>query len=154
MRRAKEWYKEQLRRDSEKELEATRGLVMITCETEVELMEKLRDLLKRMEWALGEENRVTLDTLNIIGGRLRENGESETAIKVYERCLARRTKVLGEDRKTTLNTLMDLEVAYDSLGNYEKVLEYYERTLEGKEQTLGKTHPSTLTTVGNIAIVY
>ncbi|GMH78923.1 hypothetical protein TrLO_g8635 [Triparma laevis f. longispina] len=117
-------------------------------------IEKCRDLLKRMERALGEENVVTLETLNSLGGELYMNGEYEEAIEVYERYLAGRTKVVGEDHKDALATLNNLGAVYNSTKNCEKALEYYERALKGNERLLGKNNPSTLVTVGNIAIVY
>jgi len=149
-KQAKEGYEEQLGLDIEKALEATLGLIMSTDM----VMEKLRDLLKRCEKALGEENDVTLETLNELGGGLKDNGEYEEARKVLERCLAGRMKVLGKDHKNTFGTLNNLGNIYSRLRNYQKALEYFERALEGKEKLLGKSHPDTLSTVLNIAIIY
>ncbi|GMH64662.1 hypothetical protein TrLO_g9077 [Triparma laevis f. longispina] len=60
-KRAKEGYEEQLGRDSEKELEATYCLVLCTGSySDAELVEKFRDLVKRCERALGEENVVII----------------------------------------------------------------------------------------------
>ena len=153
-KRAKEGYEEQLGPDSEKALEATCSLIMATGMSLGERIEKLRVLLARMVGALGEENVVTLDTLNQLGGELRKNGEYDEARKVNERCLAGREKVLGEDHKQTLGTVNNLGLVYHELKDYEKALEYYERALKGKEKMLGKTHPDTLMTVMNIANVY
>ncbi|GMH95460.1 hypothetical protein TL16_g13164 [Triparma laevis f. inornata] len=141
-RRAKEGYEEQLGRDSEKALDATHCLILVGAGMrEDEQIEKLRDLSKRCEKALGEENVVTLDTFNSLGGKLDENGECEEAIKVYERCLAGRTKVLGEDDRETLATLNNFEVFFADLKNCEKALEYFERALKGWERSVGKNHP-------------
>ncbi|GMH78148.1 hypothetical protein TL16_g07689 [Triparma laevis f. inornata] len=152
--RAKEGYEEQLGRENEKALEATYSLTMLTCKSEEELIEKLRDLAKRMERALGEENVVTLKTLNTLGNMLKNNGQYEEAIKVWERCLAGQMKVLGEDHMETSMTLGNLGNVYNKLRNYEKALEYYERALKGNEKLLGKNHPSTLMTVERSAILY
>ena len=154
LKRAKEGYEEQLGRDSEKAPDATYGLIGSTAMSMDEIIEKLRDLEKWCERALGEENVVTLETPNTFGNKLQENGEYEEAKEVHERCLAGRMKVLGEYHKDTLMTLNNLGNVYDDLKNYEKALEYYERALKGKEKTLGKHHPNTLSTVMNIAIVY
>ena len=153
-KRAKEGYEEQLGPDSEKALKATYSLLVATGMSRGEKIDKLRVLVARMVGALGEENVVTLDTLNQLGGELRENGEHEVARKVWERCLAGREKVLGEDHRNTLMTVNNLGLLYKNLKDYEKALEYYERDLKGSEKMLGKTHPSTLGTVINIAIVY
>ncbi|GMH56586.1 hypothetical protein TrLO_g14347 [Triparma laevis f. longispina] len=111
---------------------------MMSCSCRGELIEKLRELVKRMERVLGEENVVTLDTLNDLGVQLKDNGEYEEVIKVHERCLAGRVKVLGEDHKDTLASMNKLGLAYKILRNYEKALEYYERALEDKERVLGR----------------
>ncbi|GMH80220.1 hypothetical protein TrLO_g9970, partial [Triparma laevis f. longispina] len=152
-KRAKEGYEEQLGRDSEKALKVTIGLIMSTGMSRDEGIEKLRVLLKRCERALGEENVVTLETLNTLGCELDDNGEYEEAKEVYERCLAERTKTSGENHKDTLDSLNNLGIVYYKLKNYEKAMEYYERALEGYEKTLGKTHPSAIMTVEGIAIL-
>ena len=63
-KRAKEGYEEQLGRDSEQTLNATLGLISSIVMSDGEGIEKYRDLLKRCERALGEENVVTLATLS------------------------------------------------------------------------------------------
>ena len=123
--------------------------------SEVERIEKFRDLVKRCERALGEENVVSLEMLNSLGIELKENEEYEEAKEVYERCLLGQMKVLEEDHKDTLETLNNLgEVYSEGLKNYEKALEYYERALKGCERVSGKNHPLTITIVSNIAEVY
>ncbi|GMH80893.1 hypothetical protein TL16_g08738 [Triparma laevis f. inornata] len=152
--RAKEGCEEQLGRDSEKAIETTHLSVLGSGISVGERIERLRELLKRMEASLGEEDEVTFETLNSLGGFLQENGEYEEAIKVKERCLAGRIKVLGKDHRDTAGSLMGLGVFYFSTQNYKKLLEYYERALKGFETTLGKTRPSTLMTVMNTAGAY
>ena len=154
LKRAKEGYEDQLGPDSEKTLDVTFSWIMSTGMSMGEVIEKLRVLVGRMVGALGEDNAVTLDTLNSLGSRLKENGEFEKARKVLERCIAGQERVLGVDHKQTLMTVNNLGVVYDDLGNYEKALEYYERDLKGSEKTLGKTHPHTLSTLMNIASAY
>ncbi|GMH55480.1 hypothetical protein TrLO_g4760 [Triparma laevis f. longispina] len=96
-KRAKEGYEEQLGPDDA--LEVSYNLIKSTCSNGGELIEKFRDLVKRCEKALGEENEVTLETLSGLGGHLCSNGEKEEAIKDYERCLAGQEKVFGGDYK-------------------------------------------------------
>jgi len=153
-KRAKEGYEEQLGRDSEKALKVTIGLIMMTCSSNEEKIEKLRDLVKRCEKAFGEEHVVTLDTLDSLGCMLRGNGEDEEAKEVYERRLAGRIKLLGEDHKLSLDSLNNLGAVYDGLKDYEKALEYYEKALKGSERLLGKNHPNALDTVVNMANIY
>ncbi|GMH74269.1 hypothetical protein TL16_g06417 [Triparma laevis f. inornata] len=149
--RAKEGYEEQLGRDNEKALATTRSLIAATGMSKVERIEKLRDLVKRIERALGEENDV-LETLNSLGNALQMNEQFEEATEVWERCLAERTKMLGEDHKNTLMMMNNLGIVYEKLKNYEKAMEYYERALEGNERLIGKTHPDTISTAVNFAV--
>ncbi|GMH60882.1 hypothetical protein TL16_g03146 [Triparma laevis f. inornata] len=152
--RAKEGYEEQLGRDSEKALEVTLLLILATKMSKVKKVEKFRDLLKRCEGALGEENAVTLETLNGLGSRLQDSREYEEAKEVYERCLAGQMKVLGEDHKDTLGSLNNLGLVYSNLENYDKaLLGYFERTFKAKEGLWGETHPETIMTVMNFATV-
>ncbi|GMI04963.1 hypothetical protein TrLO_g2846 [Triparma laevis f. longispina] len=134
LKRTKEGFEEQLGRDSEKALGATYDLTMTSCENNGEVIDKTRDLLKRMERALGEENVVTLDTLNQLGIELKDIEDYQEAKELWERCLTGRTKMLGNDHTNTLmalNNLNNLGCVYDFLKNTEKALEYYERVLKG-----------------------
>ncbi|GMH88594.1 hypothetical protein TL16_g11198 [Triparma laevis f. inornata] len=153
-KRAKEGYEEQLGRDSEKTLNATGSLIIMTFSSYGENIEKLRDLSKRCEKILGKENVVALKTLNALGIRLKNGGRFEEVIKVYERCLMRLTKVLGEDHRRTLDVLNNMGIVYGLLDNYEKALEYFERALKVKERVVGKNHPGTLGLMMNIATAY
>ncbi|GMH78543.1 hypothetical protein TrVE_jg7839 [Triparma verrucosa] len=83
-----------------------------------------------MVGALGEENVVTLNTLNQLGTELKDNEELEEARKVLERCLAGREMVLGENHTQTLMTVDILGGVYQKLEDYEKALEYHE-SVEG-----------------------
>ena len=109
LKRAKEGYQEQLGRDSEKALEATYSVIVSTGMSHGKRIEKYRDLVKRMERALGEENVVTFETINTLGNNLYRKGEYEEAKEVHERCLAGRMMVLGEDHQHTLSTLNNWE---------------------------------------------
>ncbi|GMH92246.1 hypothetical protein TL16_g12290 [Triparma laevis f. inornata] len=152
-KRVKEGYEEHLGPDDAKTLDATHSFILSTND-DGRRTEKFRDLVKRFERALGDENVVTLRTLNALGGRLIENKQYEEAKEVHEGCLAGRMKVLGEDHKLTLLTLNNLGIVYKKLENNEKALESHERALKGKEKTLGENHPDTLGTVMNIANIY
>jgi len=154
LKRAKDGYEKELGRNDEKTLKATYSLIMMTCSSNEERIEKLRDLVARMKAALGEDNKTTLDTLNDLGTELNGIGDYEEARKVFEKCLLGKEKVLGKDHKKTLATVNNLGIVYKEMKDYEKALEYYERALKGREKTLGKTHPETLSTVMNIATVY
>ncbi|GMH48273.1 hypothetical protein TL16_g00253 [Triparma laevis f. inornata] len=151
--RALKGYEEQLGRNSENALHVTYSLTWSTLMSNDEKIEKLRDLVKRMERALGEENVVTLDTLNSLGGTLHKNEEHEEAKEVWEKCLVGQTKLHGEDHRLTLMTMGNLGAVYFALKS-EKALEYYERALKRSEKLMGKNHPDTLSTMMNTAIFY
>ncbi|GMH53698.1 hypothetical protein TL16_g01505 [Triparma laevis f. inornata] len=152
---ALEGYEELQGTESEKALEVTYHLIMSgTCSGYSEMIEKLRSLVKRCERALGEENSVTLDTLNELGISLNGNEEYEEAKEVHEKCLAGRLQLYGEQHKDTVGTLNNLGCVYDELKNDSKALKYFKRALKGYEKLLGKSHPHTLSTMMNIAVIY
>ena len=97
-KRAKEGYEEQLGRDSEKALHATYSLISITCSTINEVIEKLGDLVKRMERALGREGR----------GVLRESLEGNE-------------RKLGKNHPETFKTMIHIAVIYDKQGGLGKL---------------------------------
>jgi len=153
--RAREGYEEQFGRDSEEALDVAFDLVIRTTTMgDDERSEKLRDLLKRMERALGEEHLTTLDALWQLGAGLTLNDEYEEAKEVHERYLAVQMKLLGKDHLDTLETGRHLGENNEDLKNYEKALEYYERALEGLEKTLGRNHPEMLHTVMGMSRVF
>lgn len=121
--RAKEGYEELLGRDSEKALSATHGLVMFKARGLQDVVEKLKDLAKRCEGALEEENVLTLDVLMDLGNVLRDSGKYEEARKVLWKCLAGRQNLFGEIHSSTCNALMNLGTVYHRLENTEKPLE-------------------------------
>ncbi|GMH79387.1 hypothetical protein TL16_g12839 [Triparma laevis f. inornata] len=125
-KRVKEGYEEQLGHGDTKTLDVTRSLIYNAsgARTEGERIEKFRDLLKRCERALGEENVVTLDTFSSLDNRMKENGQFEEAKEVHEKCLAGRMKVLGEDHKDMLDMVHNLGAAYVELKSYENALGY------------------------------
>ena len=102
-KRAKEGYEEQLGQDDAKTLNITQGLTMVTGTSNGERIEKMRDLVKRSVSSLGEENVVTLDTLEQLGNLLHDNGEFEEAKEVWEGYLAGWMEVLGEDHRNTMD---------------------------------------------------
>mmetsp|Transcript_12506 Transcript_12506/g.22801 ORF Transcript_12506/g.22801 Transcript_12506/m.22801 type:complete len:605 (-) Transcript_12506:35-1849(-) len=158
-RQAKEGYEEQLGSDSEKALEVTYELILMTASIDDENIEKIRDLLKRMEGVLGKENALTLKGLKQLGDVLMENGVTKEAKEVYKTWLMGQEKIMQrlpsseEDQRGMLVTLMNVGAVNYTLQNYEKALEFYQRALKGEERTLGKAHPNTLKAVMNIAIV-
>ena len=70
-------------------------------------------------------------------------GQSDKALKYYERALAGRQKSLGVDHPDTLTTVHNMELSYDSQGQYDKALKYYERAFLGRHTRLGGNHPDT-----------
>ncbi|GMH57813.1 hypothetical protein TL16_g02470 [Triparma laevis f. inornata] len=142
--RAKEGYEEQLGRDNEKALDAAFFLITSTEITRDERIEKLRDLLKRCERALGEKNAVTFETLNLLGIKMDESGEYEEAIEYYERALKGSERTLRKNHPSMLTSVMNIAVVYKIQKDYGKAEELYQRALEGYEAQLGKDHKSTM----------
>ncbi|GMH91056.1 hypothetical protein TL16_g11946 [Triparma laevis f. inornata] len=133
LKRAKEGYEEQLRRDSEKVLGTSGSSIMSTAVfyTDEEFIEEIRDVVKRCERALGEENIIALRTLDDLGAELYQNEEYKEARELYEMCLARRMKVLGEEHKDTLMAVMNIAIVYkNGLKDYGRAGEMYQNALD------------------------
>ncbi|GMH79926.1 hypothetical protein TL16_g08324 [Triparma laevis f. inornata] len=139
--------------NSEKALEATYGLIASEEMSEETRVEEFRDLVKRANESLGEDNPVTLDALNDLGEALNDTGQFEEAQKILEESFAATERMLGPDHWKTLS-MNNLGNVFLESRKGEKALEIYLQCLKRKETTLGKTHPATLETVANIAMSY
>ena len=95
-----------------------------------EMIGQLWDLVERAEEALGMESSVTLDTLNSLGVKLDDNGETEAARGIFERCWEGQESLLGEYHADTLATAENLSIVYKKLGDEEKAAEFLERSLQ------------------------
>ena len=71
-------------------------------------VEEFRDLVKRANESLGEDNPVTLDALNDLGEALNDTGQFEEAKKILEESLAATERVLGPDHWKTLDSMNNL----------------------------------------------
>ncbi|GMH84376.1 hypothetical protein TL16_g09905 [Triparma laevis f. inornata] len=152
-KRAKDGYEEQLGRDSEKALDVTRGLIANTTMSRDKKIEKYRDLLKRCERALGEENVTTLSTLYSLGAELQKNGENEEAKGVFERAYEGYEKTLGKSHPETLTTVMNRGGIFSHVGDFGTAEELFQTAFEGYEAQLGKDHDQTKASAENLATV-
>ncbi|GMH69221.1 hypothetical protein TrST_g1100 [Triparma strigata] len=127
---AKEGYDEELGPDSERAIEASCSLIVASEISDEEMIGQLWDLVERAEEALGMESSVTLDTLNSLGVKLDDNGETEAARGIFERCWEGQESALGEYHEDTLATAENLSIVYKKLGDEEKAAEFLERSLQ------------------------
>ncbi|CAN9418408.1 unnamed protein product [Alternaria alternata] len=105
------------------------------------------------EQALGREDQLTLDTVEILALVLRAQGEYGEAETLHRRALEGREKKLGEDHSDTLMSVDNLSIVLQDQGRYEEAETLSQRALKGLEEKLGEDHPNTLTSMSNLAEV-
>lgn len=105
------------------------------------------------EKALGRENQLTLESLNILAAVLRAQGKYEEAETLHRRALEGNEKNLGEDHPNTLMSMNNLAAVLHNRGKYGEAEMLTRRALEGQGTKLGEDHPNTLMSVGNLAEV-
>jgi tetratricopeptide (TPR) repeat protein len=108
-------------------------------------------LLRRK--ALGDEDVLTLTSMNEVGLALDNHGKYKEAETMYRQTLALKEKVLSKEHPETLATMNNLASVLDNQGKYKEAETIYRQTLALKEKVLGKEHPDTLVTMNNLALV-
>ncbi|MBM2621457.1 tetratricopeptide repeat protein [Actinoplanes sp. LDG1-06] len=78
-------------------------------------------------------------------------GESEIAIRSFERNLAVRRHQLGNDHPDTLTSRHNLASAYQTVGRLDAAIELQEAVLADYERLLGPDNPDTLAARNNLA---
>jgi tetratricopeptide (TPR) repeat protein len=110
----------------------------------VELWQR-RQLLERSlatrEACLGPDHLDVAQSLNDLGGVLRELGELPAARDVYRRALAIREARLGPDHLDVADSVAGLGLVWGNLGDLPAARAAHERALAIREARLGPDHP-------------
>jgi serine/threonine protein kinase/tetratricopeptide (TPR) repeat protein len=120
----------------------------------VEARQQLERALALRRDALGEQHRVTLDTMRNLGEIYWELGEYARAEPLYTKALDLQRRVLGDEHRETLETMNGLALLYDDQGKYAKAEPLYIRTLELNRRVTGEEHHDTLEVMNNLAVLY
>jgi tetratricopeptide (TPR) repeat protein len=122
----------------------------------VELWQR-RQLLERSlairEACLGPDHLDVAQSLNDLGGVLRELGELPAARDVYRRALAIREARLGPDHLDVADSVAGLGLVVGNLGDLPAARKAHERALAIREAHLGPDHPrvaQSLSPLGNV----
>jgi tetratricopeptide (TPR) repeat protein len=110
-----------------------------------------RRVLVLRKGKLGDEDILTLASMNEVGSALDDQGRYQEAETMHRQTLALRAKVLGKEHPSTLTNMNNLAGVLDSQGKYEEAETMHRQTLALKEKVLDKEHPSTLTNMNNLA---
>ena len=102
--------------------------------------------------ALGEEHPETLDTLGIMAGICREEGDKKRELELLEKLYTQRCKALGEEHPDTLTALNNLAVTCGEMGDKKRERELLEKLYAQRCKVLGEEHPDTLETLSSLAV--
>jgi len=103
---------------------------------------------------LGEDDVVTLTTLNNLGSLFWRQGKYAESLPFTAKAVDGRTRVLGADHPETLVSLHNLATTYDRLNRYTDAERTYLSTIAFKRRVLGDAHSSTVLSVRRLASMY
>jgi non-specific serine/threonine protein kinase/serine/threonine-protein kinase len=112
--------------------------------------------LSRSTWEarlriLGPDHPKTLESLDTLGGALRDLGRLDEAEDLQTKCLEGRRRELGENHKDTLQSMNNLSVVMLQQGRIEAAEALLLDCLARTEQFLGAEHVETLSKRNNLA---
>jgi tetratricopeptide (TPR) repeat protein len=102
----------------------------------------------------GDEDPVTLATMNTLALTYKQQGFSIKAAVLGEEVLEKMRRIVGEEHPGTLTTMHNLASIYQQQGFSIKAAVLGEEVLEKKRRVLGEEHPDTLATTNNLASTY
>ena len=124
-------------------------------EVNVKVKTQLREWYLNMAIELAEEDEGGEgNSLYNIATVLKDNGELERAMMLYERDLETKKAKKGEDSYEVGAVCGQIAMVCRAQGQYDKALEHHGKDLRAKLATLGDSHPSTADTYNNMAAVY
>ncbi len=103
---------------------------------------------------LGDNNRLTADSLNNLAELYKSQGRYSEAEPLHKEALDIRRKQLGDNHPDTASSLNNLAALYYSQGRYSEAEPLYKQALAIRKQQLGDNHPDTATSLNNLAGLY
>jgi CHAT domain-containing protein len=86
--------------------------------------------------------------------KLRDEGNYDEALPLFERVIETRKRILGPDAPDLAAAIHDLAVFYYYKGDYPRVEPLSNRALAIQEKALGRNHPNVATTLNLLTILY
>jgi tetratricopeptide (TPR) repeat protein len=109
--------------------------------------------LKMRETLSGKESFETLNSINLLGLVLDDQGKYDEALVMHRRAVAGFKKLLGTDHHCSLVSLNNLGLVLRSRGEHEEAETMLRKALAGSEKILGLDHPTTLMCIGNLGTI-
>lgn len=103
---------------------------------------------------LGPNDRLTLQTLNLVVRSLRQSSQFEAADRLAGDALPRQRRMLGSDDPITLETLAGLGAQRLDQGRLAEAQPLLTEALERRRRVLGAEHLKTLQSMNNLAMCY
>jgi CHAT domain-containing protein/Flp pilus assembly protein TadD len=103
---------------------------------------------------LGDNNRLTADSLNNLAELYKSQGRYSEAEPLLEQALAIRRKQLGDNHSDTAESLNNLAALYRDIGRYSEAEPLYQQALAIWKKLLGDNHPLTAQSLNNLALLY
>ena len=102
---------------------------------------------------LGDEDILTLRSINGIGAALYHQSKYKEAESIYRQTLVQLKKVFGPEYQDTLISMSNLALVLNNQGRYEEAELMNRQNLVLLEKVLGPEHPHTLKSMNNLALV-
>ena len=103
---------------------------------------------------LGDNNRLTADSLNNLAELYKSQGRYSEAEPLHKEALAIRRKQLGDNHSDTAESLNNLAELYRLQGRYSEAEPLLKQAIDIWKQQLGDNHPLTATGRNNLAALY
>ncbi len=103
---------------------------------------------------LGEKNKDTLNTKELLGSVYLRMGRFLDAFYLFDQTVKGRTEIFGPNDPNTLSATNELAMLYLSWGQYANAQKLFTQTLEISIKKFGEKDPFTLLLTGNLADVY
>ncbi|OGF68074.1 MAG: hypothetical protein A2Y62_18345 [Candidatus Fischerbacteria bacterium RBG_13_37_8] len=110
--------------------------------------------LEMNEKALGKDNALVGENVQILAQLYHADGRYEEAEPLFLRALDMTEKKLGKDHPDVARILNDFGLLLCDMSEYERAMPLFERALKINEKTSGMEHPDTAQTFTNLASLY
>lgn len=111
-------------------------------------------LLNLSERVLGGKHAFTLSIVDALGESYFRRGNTQKALRLYERALASFEVTLGRSHRETLTTVVAIGIIHVEQGELNTALPLLLRVVAGVEDLEGMDHPNTLLIMAIVAAVY
>ena len=101
---------------------------------------------------MSEDNWERRDAMHMLALALQYcSHEHETALPLFEECLAVTRRVVGDEHPNTLAIIANLATVHCAMDNLEQALTLGNEAFVVRRRTLGRKHPDTLVSICNLA---